>query len=132
MNYGIKCVIGTHKVTESGGDLALELRYGQLNHMEMWRTLKRNGQIRVNLDSEQAEVFEYLVKRISFVSDLTLTSPTYKGFQLFGLFLVNLRLVYKLWFKYRNLAEIDQLRLLYKNLSIKPLHEEGEHVFLLK
>jgi len=98
----------------------------------MWRTLKRNEEIHLVLNEDQAEVLDYLIQRMSLTSDITLSSPTFVGFQLFAQFFSNLGKIYKLWFKYRNLAQLDELKLLHKELRIEPSEGEGGRVFLLK
>lgn len=110
----------------------MELQYGELNHMNMWRALKRNEEVVLVLSKDEGEVLDYLIDRMSLTSTITLSSPTYTGFQLFALVLGNLGKVCKLWFKYRNLAQLDELKLLYNDLKIERSAGEDERVFLLK
>jgi hypothetical protein len=110
----------------------MELRYGELNHVNMWRALKRNEEIVLLLNEDQGEVMDYLVHRMALTSTITLSSPTYTAFSLFALLLGNLSKVYKLWFKYRNLAQLDELKLLYNDLIIEHIEGKSQRAFLLK
>ena len=110
----------------------MELRYGELNHINMWRALKRNEEIVLLLNEDQGEVMDYLIHRIALTSTITLSSPAYTAFPLFALLLGNFSKVCKLWFKYRNFAQLDDLKLLYNDLKIERSAGEDERVFLLK
>jgi hypothetical protein len=99
----------------------------------MWNVLRKGGEIHLFVSMDQANAVDYLSKRIGKTSNLNVFSVNAgTGLSFFGLFLLNIKVIFSLWFKYPKIAQLDELSRLYKNLEITKLSEGAEVCYLLK